>query len=784
MGPDKLKPRSFFLNEQHELARGEKEGHGALPKYAPIEWDKKGQRIRKSLQQARKKIESLPDPTKDNHYFLLAKPQAKLTKLSADKKKAPEGTVEEETVYAGKDSRVFSRLGLELLRVTDDGSAIVHTTPELADQLESTAGALSDFGIREKVRWATIDSFDIVPLQFRIDVDWLQSLPIAAPSAAVIELQPLLTRLEIDTVMRAIALFVQGKSIRGQSIIGSGSDFSGRYWMRASLSPEAIKSIVESFVSVQTLHSPLISNVNGPAGVIEVSTQAAQPGVPIDVTTLPSVAIVDTGIPANHAVLGSLRRGTYTTPLNAGGLGSHASFVASRLVYGDQVVPPATGSLVPKLRYFDVNVALGPNQIDDKELIRALDAVVRTAPDVRVFNLSFDSEPLSLLQPVKRQERLILAQDLDNFIFQNDVLVIVAAGNSEQGISPNPAYPNHHSDPNWQLGAFANTFNALTCGSYVSQLSASGLVSQLGWPSPFCRVGPGIAGSFKPDFSASGGNLTASYSFVPGLGVWGLDEMGTWSEKCGTSYSAPLLAREAALVLRKLEEVCEPGARPYAATAKAFLAATAVEPVTDAAIDQLVKKTLGRGSARAERLDAPLGETAILLWQGTLEDKNDIARIQVPVPKDWLKEASLPKLRLILAADFPVNAAVSQIWTTRKLVPRLRPHPEDRALRGKLDAMDSYSLVGREYNLGRIDPKDLDTDIWLLEINYEEVADYLPSMSFPSQQRLAFAAELYDADHFKSSPQTHLQPLAITQTMTRLSVPAGVTRVPVVLRYQ
>lgn len=784
MGPERLKPRSFFLNEQHELARGEKEGRGGLPKYAPIEWQKKGQRIRNSLQQARKKIDSLPDPTKGNHYFLLAKPQTKLTKLSTDKKKAPEGTLEEETVYAGKDSRVFSRLGLELLRVTDEGSAIVHSTPELADQLESTASALNEFGIREKVRWATIDSFDIVPLQFRIDIEWLESLPSDATSAAVIELQPLLTRVEIDAVIRAIASFVQDKSIRGQSIVGNGTDFSGRHWLRGSFSPAAIKGIVDSFVSVQTLHSPLISHVSGTAGSIEVTSQSTQLGVPIDLTKLATVAVVDTGIPANHAVLASLRRGTYTTPLNAGGVGSHASFVASRLVYGDQAAPPPAGSLIPKLRYFDVNVALGPNQIDDKNMIRALDAVVRTAPDVRVFNLSFDSEPLSLLQPVKRQERLILAQDLDNFIFQNDVLVIVAAGNSEMGISPTPAYPNHHSDPNWQLGAFANTFNALTCGSYVSQLSASGLVTEVGWPSPFCRVGPGITGSSKPDFSGSGGNLTPNYSFAPGLGVWGLDEMGTWSERCGTSYSAPLLAREAALALRKLEEVCEPGARPYASTAKAFLAATAVEPVTDAAVNPLVKKTLGRGSARAERLDAPLGETAILLWQGTLEDKNDIARIQLPIPKDWLKEASIPKLRLVLAADFPVNAAVSQIWTTRKLVPRLRVHPEDRALRGQLDAIDSYALVGREYNLSRIDPQDLDTDIWLLEIGYEEIADYLPSMAFPSQQRVAFAAELYDANNFMASPQPHLQSMAITQTMTRLSVPAGVTRVPVVLRYQ
>jgi hypothetical protein len=781
MAQNNPKPRSFFLNEQHELTRGEKEGGGGIPKYAPINWTKKGKRIQSTLHLVRERIRALPDPAKDSHYFLLAKPQAKLKKLSDNKKKAPKGEIEEVTSYSGKDSRVFSRLGMDLLNVAEDGSAVVHTTPERADQMESTAATLDEFGIREKVRWATIESFDLIPLEFRIDKEWLDSLSRGKPTDAVIELQPLLTRVEIDTVMRAIASTVQTNAPRGQLIRGSGADFSGRQWLRGALSPEALQGIASSFLSVQSLHSPLISYVAGTQGLpSNVVTASTLP----DTTTLPTVAVVDTGIPQNHAVLAPLRRGTYTTPLNAGGVGNHASFVASRIVFGDQAAAPTGANPVASLRFFDVNVALGPNQIDDKELLRALEAVARTTPDLRVFNLSFDSEPLTLLQPVKRQERLILAQDLDNFIFEYDVLMVVAAGNSPEGISPNTIYPQHYSDPNWQLGAFARSFNSLTCGAYVSQLSASGLVKQIGWPSPFCRVGPGLGDSPKPDFSASGGNLTPNYAFAPGLGVWGLDETGAWREKSGTSYAAPLLAREAALAIKVLEGVCEPGARPYAATVRAFLAATAVEPVSAEAVAPLVKRTLGYGTARSKRLEEPLGETAVLLWQGALEDKNDVARIQIPIPKDWLKEASIPKVRLVIAADVPVNAAVSQIWASRKLVARLRPHPEARALRGKLNAIDNYTLVGREYDLSRIDIDELETDIWILALSYEEVADYLPSMAFPSQQRVAFAAELFDEDEYQSSPQPFLQAMAFTKTMTRLSVPPTVARVPIVLRYQ
>ena len=93
-------------------------------------------------------------------------------------------------------------------------------------------------------------------------------------------------------------------------------------------------------------------------------------------------------------------------------------------------------------------------------------------------------------------------------------------------------------------------------------------------------------------------------------------------------------------------------------------------------------------------------------------------------------------------------------------------------------------MVGRQYDLSRLDVNELETDIWILELSYVEIADYLPNMTFPSQQRVAFAAELFDADGYQSSPQPFLQAMAFVKTMTRLSVPPSIARVPVVLRYQ
>jgi hypothetical protein len=143
------------------------------------------------------------------------------------------------------------------------------------------------------------------------------------------------------------------------------------------------------------------------------------------------------------------------------------------------------------------------------------------------------------------------------------------------------------------------------------------------------------------------------------------------------------------------------------------------------------------------------------LWQGVLEDKNDIARVQLPIPRAWLETASKPHLHIFLAGDVPANAAASEIWASRNLSMKLLRSVEGPALRAKnLTTNEYYPLVSRNYSLQR--KKDQITgDLCMLEISYEDAADYLPSMSFASQQRVAFAAELYDAeDPSKSSERS------------------------------
>ena len=782
--PDQVGPVTFYLNEQHELSRGERKGGGRFPQYHGIDWAAKGKRIVASLESVRAALTASHDPLSDRHYFVLAKPVQSIRKLSSNKRLAKDGVISSEVRFDKDDSRVFRRLGMDLVEVTADGSAVVHIEPERVKQLVATTQRLEEVGAREQARWARLESFGTIPSELRLNEEWVRSLRTQVATDAVVEFQPLLSRSDIEVLLRAISGVL--KSDRKEAITGLGTDFSGRFWARGRMSPEGLRAIAKRFYSIQTLHSPLKSFVFATKSRnLTKPSDARSPSAPTDVTKLPTVAILDTGVPSNHGILSPFRRGTFVASDSYGqAVGDHGSFVASRIVFGDVEVHDGTpNSPQARCRYYDALIATTINEIDDKSVVPAIQTVVQTAPDVRVFNLSFDTRPLDNLDATKRRENLILVQDLDNLIFRDDVMVVVSSGNSPEGVAPSHPHPNNYADPNWRLGAWARSFNSLTCGSYVDRLVPGGLATNLGWPSPFTRVGPGLCDSPKPDFSAHGGNSSYAMRFTPGLGVFGLNASGLWEDRCGTSFASPILARETAFAIQILQKVCLSGARPYAVTVKEFLALTAVPHGLDGTVKALADRSLGRGSASIAKLLKPLSDRAVLLWQGLLEGPGELARVMVPIPKDWYDQAEKPRLRLVVSWDSPVNAAVSGLWASRKIAFQLKASPDTLAFLGTRGGHSSYPMIDRTYDLRKL-PKGVvvDGNMWLVELSYQQIADYHLGMVFTPQQRVAFAAELFDDGEKSVSPQAALQALPAASTMTRLSIPPQSIKTPVIIR--
>jgi hypothetical protein len=784
-------PRTFFLNESHELASAEKEGGGRLPAYAPVQWAAKAKRLSQTLQRVEQLIVASNDPLKDERFFVLANPVPDLEKLSTNKKKAPQGTYKEHTDFGGTHGRVFDRLGMDLLQVTDAGQAIVHAKKATLDQLRDRSASLETLGAREQSRWITIESFETIPLQLRVDSDWLNHLRPNDPSEVIFELQPVLTRLEVERVLRAIADLL----LSDEKLTGTGTDFSGRRWLRGMATQRSIRSIAKDFFSVQAIHSPLYSIAAGKTRG-RMTSELSGPAVrerPIDATALPCVAILDLGVPTDHNRLRPYKRGQFI-PLNAPRqpIGDHGSWVASRVVFGECESHNDLTERIGLCSFYDGMVGdhtVGTRRTDrvwDKFVMEVLNGIAGAAPDVRVFNLSFGNEQtLASFSEVARREHTVNLRDLDNFVFATDSIVVVAAGNSPPGTIPSPNYPDHHEDPRWALGPWACGFNTLVCGAFVSRLSASGLVRNVGWPSPFTRIGPGLCDSPVPSFSAEGGNTDDGFGYAADLGVWCFSRAGFPEDKIGTSFAAPLLAREAALTLHQMQQYCAPGSQPFGVTARAFLTLTASPPPDVDSIKTLVGRTLGVGKARCDRLLIPSTGTAVILWQGFIESSKDIVRVQLPIPLDWLAAAEDPVLRLVVCYDPPVNEASTAGWACRKVRAVLRPGPEAKAQRAPGGGHATYPLIDRGYKLARYKPdgeQPVEGDMWLIEFTYEEIAPYPPGMDFDPRQRVAFAAELKDLGETAADPQVAMQALPSAALMARLSIQAQPIRNPIVLR--
>jgi hypothetical protein len=774
-------PKTFFLNETHEHARGEPEGGGRVPGFSQIDWSTKGRHLTMSLRAARVAAQRTTDPLRTTRLFLLSKPEGTIRQDS--KAKDAKGGAKEVTAdFAGKHARVFERLDLQLLRVTDSGDALVHAKPETLDQLEATAARLAVAGKADQARWAFLKEFNLPPIETRIDVAWLQSLKSKVAQDVIVEFQPILTRADVDLLIRAIQTRL--KDEKGERATVGGRDPSGRRWLRATMLPETIRHFAAEFPSIQTIHAPLMATLFAAStarGGTKAGPLPSKPSVPAE---LPAVAIVDAGVPREHPVLAAYRRGEYrhrgvdhTDP------GDHGSRIASRVVFGG-VVADEPGFVPPpgQCRYLDVIVPSERNnddeiELDGKAIFEAIDTVAENYSDVRVFNLSLGSyRPLGSLSEPVRQERLTELQDLDNFAFDRDALVVVSAGNTRRGVRPNVDYPGHVDEKDWALGAWAGGFNTLVVGGYVPRLNTDGLARRRGWPSPFTRIGPGVANAPVPNFSAGAGDCTDTYQWKAGLGVWTTSKSGDWEDVIGTSHAAPLVAREAAFVIRDLQRFCPPGIQPFASSVKAFLHLVAIPAAApeslSAAARSLSKRTLGHGRPRAKRLLTPKPETAVFLWQGTLDGPGHSARVRVPLPRDWLSEAEVPRVRVVCAWNTPVNAAAPDTWACRKVSVQLRPSLDAYAPRGRGNASGAYPLLDKVYDLGADRRRKLegalDSDEWVLEVAYEDVAPYPPLMRVEEQQRVSVVFELFDEGDSAVSPQLAVQAMSLTKTMIQL----------------
>jgi hypothetical protein len=103
---------------------------------------------------------------------------------------------------------------------------------------------------------------------------------------------------------------------------------------------------------------------------------------------------------------------------------------------------------------------------------------------------------------------------------------------------------------------------------------------------------------------------------------------------------------------------------------------------------------------------------------------------------------------------------------------QLRPSIDDEALPAEGKATGAYSLSDKTYDLSADHLQELkislETDELVLEVSYQEVAPYPPSMTIDDHQRVSLVWELLDDSDPSVSPQAFVQAMPIAATMVEL----------------
>lgn len=784
-----VKPRVFFLNERQETTGDERKSGGRPPpEFEVADWRAKADGLAQGFSAVRESAKRYPrDPTAGHRFFLAAAPVQELVSESKAKD-AKDGKKTRAADFRDEDAAVLLKLGFDILDIDADGRAMCHLDEARIGALERQLAVLDKSGRGEKARWARLEALTPTVLADRVDLEWLGGLPREETVEFMAKLPALLSRAEAEDVQRVILTMMELK--RGDRLIETGLDYSGRAWMVGRARVGRIETMGAELASIQAIFEPVRLEAAS-AGVMSI---AGQPGQQPGGGALPVVAVVDHGIPRAHRSLKRSIRVAFGSPTH---VDDHGSFVAGVVVNG--YVPPGSQPTRWDCEVVDVNIASpvgNPRQGPLVErVIEAMTNVVNAAPDVRVFNLSWGT-PLSLPKMTTRQrlEALRLTADLDGFASENDVVVVLAAGNSAPGLLPAEDYPNHAKDPNWAYGALAPAANAITVGAFADEFHILGdqsIPSSPGWPSPFCRVGELPIKVTKPDFSAPGGAWDFAMKPKSGTSTW--TATGRLEVVAGTSVAAPIIAREAARAMSRLEAACPPAVRPFAATVRAalILGAEPPERPPKPKLKPLFDKTLGLGLASAEPLVSPSAARAWFVWQGELEGPGEITRVRVPVPYDWLVAAGSPSARVVWAWDSPVNTN-DVSWTCRTVKCELRASvdSEGRYLigtKGRVAAGTAWRTMEFSLALGakQSSLKDKDNNrteedlvlwpedgLWQLSLWYEEAAALPdnPRRTYSTRQRVGLALELRDDDGVES-PQAHVQAHELSAVLDRLAFP-------------
>lgn len=449
------------------------------------------------------------------------------------------------------------------------------------------------------------------------------------------------------------------------------------------------------------LNLPVVAEIEFPpvptlnATEVVNATRRDFPTPPMPPEGGPSVCILDTGVNSNHPLLANnigYTDAIMTNDPSPADVRGHGTKVAGVAVYGDVLAAYRSGTFSSPITLYSARVLNSQGRFDDDVLlIKQIGTAIKTFADspynCRVFNLSLGGELPVLTGPNDRQTPW--AEALDTLAREMKVLIVVAAGNHKLDEAATAAeaeqvlneYPSFLFEPGASLGDPATAAIAVSVGG-IAEHEAPELwdgedqtdeidrpVARKNQPTPSTRIGPGVNGAYKPDFVAFGGNsalrgfgsLNREISSSMGYGVFTLNhnfQVSLFAADVGTSFAAPRIARLAALVWHRLNEMGVEDAGPN--LVRALLANSAsVPPATQELITarkgkEFVAYVCGYGVPDLEFASHSGNRRVTMIDAGSI--KIDTFHLyEVPITEEFLQAKGRKEVIVSLAFDPPVR---------------------------------------------------------------------------------------------------------------------------------
>jgi hypothetical protein len=406
----------------------------------------------------------------------------------------------------------------------------------------------------------------------------------------------------------------------------------------------------------------------------------------------PSVCVVDSGATSNHPLLANNfghAESILTNSPNAGDENGHGTMVSGLAVFGSIRACYNDRQFSSPITLFSARVLNAQNKFDEETLIirqmqKAITFFANAPYSCRVFNLSLGASDAWLEH---NQRQSLWAESLDVLARENNVLLVVSAGNHDLDLAFNSdeaeevvtAYPEYLFRPECGLADPATAAIPITVGGIAESDSPSirlgsakddirfGVAKPF-QPSPSTRIGPGINDAIKPEFVSFAGNSTfqgmsnlRQIDDNSGMSVMSLSREPTkqmFAFKTGTSFAAPLVARTASMVWNQL--VNDFGTEPQANLVRAVLATSAKVPNP---VRKLLEQERGEGGVRKvcgyglidDELALQSADRRVtMLHQGSIEiDKIEI--FEVPIPEEFRDADGKKRITVALAFNPPVR---------------------------------------------------------------------------------------------------------------------------------